>query len=394
MNTSKLYDLTTLKTFRHILHKSAELSFQEYKTQELIHSFLRTLNIPETSIQKCAKTGLVVTIFGKASAKGHPFLLALRADIDGLEMTENNPDLAYRSTSNAAHTCGHDGHTVGLLGFVALFMERISEIPLNKGIRLLFQPSEEDTPGDLSGADAMVQEECLEGVDEVYGLHNCPHPFGTLFIKSGYIAAEFLNVKVKILGTGGHAGDPDLSGDPVQPGVDIYVMLRALIKKKKDKGNYFCFSLPYFHAGTANNVIAEFAEMKGTFRSIDSKFTKEFVEEFEKNAKEICEKHGCKCEVDIKLTCPAIINTEKETLFIKKLGEEFFGKEKVGEELFPILGSDDFAFFLQQKPGAYFGIGIGRPERQLHSPNYDFNDDAIDIISKFWMKITENKLLI
>jgi hippurate hydrolase len=269
----------------------------------------------------------------------------------------------------------------------------LSVIPENKTMRLLFQPSEEDTPGDLSGADCMVKEGCLKDVDEVYGLHNCPLQFGKCFVKSGYVAAEFLNVRLKILGSGGHAGDPNIKGDPVQPGVDIYVMLRGLIQRELANKRYFCFSLPFFHAGTANNVIAEYAEIKGTFRSVDSEFTKAFTEEFTEKSRKICEDYGCKLEISIKLTCPAIINSEKEAENLKQIAIGFFGEENVGgDELFPVLGSDDFAFFSNEKPGVYFGIGIGRPEKQLHAPNFDFNDDAIDFISRFWLKIAEDRL--
>ena len=393
MQPQTLYNLSQLTSFRRELHAHPELSFQESATQARIRVFLESLGIPPSSIRICAKTGLIVDITGKAKPEGAPRLIAFRADIDALEMLEHNPDLPYKSTNPlAAHACGHDGHVTCLLGFACLFLDSLSLVPSNKTIRLLFQPSEEDTPGDLSGADCMVMEGCLEGVDEVYGLHNCPLKFGKCFVKGGYVAAEFLNIRLKIHGAGGHAGDPNVKGDPVQPSVDIYVMLRELIRRETENKRYFCFSLPYFHAGTANNVIAEWAEIKGTFRSVDSEFTKKFVEEFTEKAKKICQEHSCQLEISCKLTCPAIVNSEKESENLRKIAMEFFGEVNVGDELFPVLGSDDFAFFSNQKPGVYFGVGVGRPDRQLHAPNFDFNDEAIDFIARFWLRIAEDRL--
>lgn len=387
------YSLPNLIALRRVLHSYAEISFQEYETQRIIRSFLLSLNIPESDIKSCAKTGLTVDLRGKAPPQGEPLMIGFRADIDALEMQEKNVLLEYKSkNSNAAHACGHDGHTASLLGFACLFLDIIDKLPSNKAVRLFFQPSEEDTPGDLSGADCMVSEGALEGVDEVYALHNVPREFGTCFVKTGYIAAEFLNVRLLIQGKGGHPADIEKITDPVQPAVDILIALRILIKKAQEKGNVFAFTLPYFHAGTANNVFADHAELKGTFRSIDSTFTKDFCQEFTNTCKEICEKQGFFLDISIKLTCPAIINTEKETKNIELLAQEYFGVENVKDDLFPMLGSDDFAFFLQKKPGAYFAVGIGRPECQLHCPDYDFNDDSLDLIAKFWFKISKDRL--
>lgn len=387
------YSLPKLIALRRDLHSHAEISFQEYETQKIIRSFLLSLNIPEADIKSCAKTGLIVDLRGKAPSEGEPLIIGFRADIDALEMKEKNEFLEYKSKNpNAAHACGHDGHTACLLGFACLFLDIIDQVPSNKGVRLFFQPSEEDTPGDLSGADCMVNEGALEGVDEVYALHNVPNEFGTCFVKTGYIAAEFLNVRLLIQGKGGHPADIGKSSDPIQPAVDILIALRDLVKKAQEKGNIFAFTLPYFHAGTANNVFADHAELKGTFRSIDSNFTKQFCEEFTKKSEEICEKQGFSIDISIKLTCPAIINTEKETKNIESLAKEYFGAEKVKDDLFPMLGSDDFAFFVQKKPGTYFAVGIGRPECQLHCPDYDFNDESLDLIAKFWFKICKNRL--
>ena len=197
---------------------------------------------------------MVVNIKGKAEPKGNDFCIALRADIDALPMKEDNPTLEYVSVTNAAHMCGHDGHTTCLLGGIALIMDNLDKIPSNKTIRCLFQPAEEVVQGAL----IMIKEGCLEGVDEIYGMHNYPLiPEGEIHFSSGVVMAESNIIKLTIIGKGGHGSDPKLSNNPIIPASKIYLRYLALIDKFKNEGHNFNSTLPVFHAGSAFNVVPD-----------------------------------------------------------------------------------------------------------------------------------------
>lgn len=162
--SKSLYSLEQLVKFRQNMHENAEIGFFEHQTQQNIMDFLRHLGVKDTQMTKCAKTGIYVDLFGEQKSQGPKKLIAFRADIDALETFEGNENLSYRSKVKAAHLCGHDGHTTCLLGFASKFLEKITEIPSNLGVRLLFQPCEEGTRGSPGGALEMIKDGCLKDV--------------------------------------------------------------------------------------------------------------------------------------------------------------------------------------------------------------------------------------
>lgn len=170
LNTS-LLDIESLIEFRKWMHQNAELSLVEFNTQKKIKEYLtKNLEIPEEWIKKCANTGYTIDFQGTGEPVGEDFTIALRADIDGLPIKEQNQELPYCSKTEAAHMCGHDGHTSCMLGGIALIYANLDKIPSNKRVRIFFQPGEEGN----RGARLMINEGCMEGVDEVYGMHNFP----------------------------------------------------------------------------------------------------------------------------------------------------------------------------------------------------------------------------
>lgn len=175
--------------------------------------------IQDAQIKKCAGTGLIVEIKGKNQAqKSSPLCIALRADIDGLKMKENNPDLPYASKTEFAHMCGHDGHTATLIMAACILQKNQGKFPENCSIRLFFQPAEEG-PG---GAQPMIEEGCLEGVDEVYGMHNVPNfREGEIRVKEGPMMASICGVKIIIKGQGGHSSVPHCFNDVISCGATI-----------------------------------------------------------------------------------------------------------------------------------------------------------------------------
>ena len=193
-------DLDTLVHFRHDIHQHAEIAFKEFRTSAKVKDMLLSFGLEESSIKPCAGTGLVVDIEGTGDHQpgdNTVNVIALRADMDALPIPENNPTLSYKTQTEAAHMCGHDGHMATLLAATQVLVKHKNKIPKGRTVRLLFQPAEEG-PG---GALPMIKEGCLEGVDEVYGYHNVPtFEEGDLRVCEGAIMAKVTTVKIKVVG--------------------------------------------------------------------------------------------------------------------------------------------------------------------------------------------------
>ena len=395
---SKFFNLAKLISLRREIHFFPETAFQEIKTSERIINFLIGLGIDLKAITKKAKTGLVIDIKGKGPTSGKPKMIAFRADMDALPMTEDNPHLEYKSSvNNAAHMCGHDGHIVCLLGGISKILESLDKIPADRTVRLLFQPAEE--AGVIGGgAKPMIEEGCLDGVDEVYGAHNMPiYPLGTIVVKEGPMMAEGTHIKITFIGKGGHGSAPQKANDPLQPAVDFHVKLRDLNKKYQDQGKNFVCVLPLLHVGEAENVIAERALIKGLLRSLDSDFTIEYKAQLVKILDEICDKYKCKVEYTFFTSYPVLINTKIEAEHVERVSKIVYGDENVTSEGAPIYASEDFSYFTQKVPGAFFFVGTWDKNKNsdpymLHSNHYDFNDDAIEKMSELWAKLAVDRL--
>jgi len=384
------YDLDKLVAFRHDLHKHAELSYKEIRTSNKILEYIKNLGISENNIQKVAQTGLIIDINGTAPASGKPFCVALRADMDGLPIKEVNPEIDYESVTEAAHMCGHDMHVTCLLGGASKILEKIDQIPQDKKLRLLFQPAEES----VGGALPMIKEGALEGVDEVYGFHNWPWDKpGKLYVKKGPMMAGISEIVLTIHGKGGHSSTPDLLKDPLQPAIDIYAELRNLIKEYKDKGEKFTICLPYIKTGNAPNAISDTCVIKGALRYLEEDFAKEFHERLRTLIEENVKKHNCHADILIEIMYPSTHNTEKETTHVIEAGKKIFGEENVLDDpRLPVYGAEDFSYFTQHRPGAFFFLSSARNEGDvLHTNKFNANDDLIPLASKMWLKLIENR---
>jgi len=229
----------------------------------------------------------------------------------------------------------------------------------------------------------------------VYGFHNWPtDTVGHAYIKSGAVMAEIVQIEIKIFGKGGHGSEPSKCHDPIQPAIDIYNYTRDLIKSYEERKLNFRLTLPHIEAGSACNVIPDTSFIEGTFRSLDEKVTEEFIKSFSEKVDELCEKYSCKNEKKIKSLYPPLINSEKETECVLKLGKEFFGEDKISDNLLPFYASEDFAYYMKEKPGVFFFICSARNENDgyLHTENFNFNDDLLPIAANFWIKIAEERL--
>ena len=217
---------------------------------------------------------------------------------------------------------------------------------------------------------------------------------GHCYVKPGPVMAEIIHIEIKILGKGGHGSEPSKCNDPIQPAIDIHNYVRELVKNYEKRKINFRLTMPHIEAGSACNVIPDSAFLEGTFRSFDEKFSKEFVRDFSKKVDEFCAKNSCKSEKNIRSLYPAVTNSAKETNDILKLAQEYFGKENVDDRVLPIYASEDFAYFLKERPGTFFFLCSAKKENDdyLHTANFNFNDDLIPLAADFWVKIAEQRL--
>ncbi len=389
MNSSPLYDLQSLTEFRQDIHKHPELAFKEFRTQSKIIEYLTKLGIPENNIRKVAQTGLLVDIIGTANPSGKPFCMALRADMDGLPIKEDNPHLNYQSVTEAAHMCGHDMHVTCLLGGASKVLEKLDQIPSDKKLRLMFQPAEEGA----GGAEPMIREGAMEGVDEVYGFHNEPWDKpGKLYVMPGYVMARCTTIDITILGVGGHSTLVDQLNDPLQPAVDIHVAMRKLIKDYKQKGHKFVLCLSFIKTGNAHNAISETCLMRGILRTYNEDFCNEIKQKLRELIGEVVKGYDCKANIDIQSSYPAVFNSEKETENIIRVGKKVFGEENISTGKLPLFGGEDFAYFSKEKPGTFFFLSSARSEKDvLHSNRFDANDELIPLASEMWLRLVEDR---
>jgi len=389
--TDNLYDLQKLTDFRHDMHMHPELAFQETRTSAKIAEYLLNLGVPKENMRKVAITGLVVDIEGTAPPSGKPLCIALRADMDGLPIKEENPSVSYKSVTEAAHMCGHDMHVTCLLGGASKILEKQHLIPSDKKVRLLFQPAEETTGGALP----MIKEGAMEGVDEVYGFHNEPWDKpGKIYVMPGYVMARCTTLDISIIGKGGHATlvDTDLVNDPLEPAMQIKMAMKKLVKEYKEKGEKFVLCVQYIKTGNVRNVISETCEMKGILRTYNEDFCVEIQERLKSMIAEICREYNCRVDLDFKSSYPAVFNSEKETEHVVRAARRVFGEENISQGKLPLFGGEDFAYFSREKPGAFFFLASARNEGDvLHSNNFDANDELIPLASEMWLRLIEDR---
>jgi len=359
---------------RRDIHMYPELGFQEFRTSQLIASYLENL---ELEVRKnIAQTGVLGILRGKEEGK----TILLRADIDALPLEELN-DVPYKSKNKGImHACGHDGHIAILLGTAKILAKYKDQI---KGIvKFAFQPAEELPPG---GAEPMIKEGILENpyVDKVYALHLANHlKVGKIAVRKGFFCAQADAFTIKVKGRGGHGSTPDKCIDPIIISTHIVQALQEIPSREIDPHTPFVLSICKIQSGNTFNVIPEDAEIEGTVRTFDKNLAETISKRIETISKNIAEAFRGKAEIEYQFGYPPGKNDEKEAEFVKKIAEEVVGKENVIEDK-PSMGGEDFSYFLEERPGAMFWLGSGNEEKGLnhphHSPYFDFDESAMAI---------------
>ena len=374
-----------LTAARHDIHQHPELGFEEMRTQAKVRAWLEDLGYhPRPS----AETGLVADVRPDLG----PPRLALRADLDCLPMQEET-DLPYKSVHGGrAHKCGHDGHTAVLMGVATLLAERRDALSAN--VRLLFQPAEEGVRG--GGAKVMVAEGALEGVGEVYALHNWPsYPHGEIRVRGGAMMAATAEFDVVVTGIGGHGSQPQHCRDPIVAAAGIVSALQTVVSRGVSSDGGAVVSVCKIDGGTAHNVIPDTVNFGGTIRTFDATLTEHVFARVEEVVRGCASTFGVKAELTIRRGYPVLVNDPTCAEAVARVAESVVGPDKLTDAELPMAGGEDFAYMAQAVPGAYFFIGTGNDDLSTpacHHPDFDFDDSIIPLALRMMMGLVDDRL--
>lgn len=367
--------------WRHHFHENPELAYNEFNTSKKVVQLLKKFGIHEIE-EGIGKTGVVATL---ENGKGKS--IGLRADMDALPIFEENKNKKYKSKCDGKmHACGHDGHTTMLLGAA----KYLSETKNFKGkIVLIFQPAEEG----FAGAKAMIDDGLLDRypIDEIYGMHNMPGlEEGVLAIEAGPRLAAADNFVIEILGKGAHGAMPSNSIDPIVCGASIIQNLQHIVSRNADPKETLVITVASFNSGHANNVIPKSATLSGTIRYYNDAIGVLAKKRFFEVVNSTCDAFGTKVNINFQKGYPATINHKKQSEFAYSSAKKIVGN-KASSSQAPMMGSEDFSYFLKKIPGCFAWIGNG-PSASLHNPKYDFNDTVLTVGSSFLATIAEDRL--
>ena len=373
-----------LTAIRRDIHAHPELAFEERRTAELVARHLEALGI-ETH-RGIGGTGVVGVVRGRRGLRA----IGLRADMDALPITERN-EFAHKSTiQGCMHACGHDGHTTMLLGAAEALAARKD---FDGTVYLIFQPAEEGE----GGAPAMIADGLFERfpMEAVFGMHNWPGmEAGTFAIHSGPVMASADRFDIRFTGVGAHAAMPHLGVDPVVAGAAFVQAAQTLVSRVLDPIDAGVVSVTQFHAGEAYNVIPDRAELCGTVRTFSAEVRDRLERGLRQVAEGIAQSHGVEVDFQFRRGYPPTVNTAAEAALCAEAARVVAGAGRVFTDRRPSMGAEDFAYFLEEKPGAYVWIGNGPGEGgcMLHNPNYDFNDEVLPAGVAYWCALVQRLL--
>jgi hippurate hydrolase len=374
-----------MRLWRRHLHQFPETAYEETQTSDYIAKRLLTFGLKVH--RGLAETGVVATLsVGKSSRK-----IALRADMDALFIQEQN-EFSYRSCHDGKmHACGHDGHSAMLLGAAKYLAE---ERNFNGTVYFIFQPAEEGR----AGAQRMIEEGLFDQfpADCIFGMHNFPDiPQGHFVVKSGPMMAAFDCFEIQITGQASHAAMPHLGHDPILAAGQLIQALQSIVSRNVNPDDSAVLSLTQIHAGETWNAIPEAVTLRGTYRCFKPEVKKLIKQRIEQICHSICSGFEMTAKIIFNPEnpgYPVTFNHDKETQIAIKAAKNVVGETGLDLKPVPSMGSEDFAFMLQEKPGCYIWIGNGPSSGNclLHNPHYDFNDEILPIGAAYWVSLVQN----
>jgi len=368
--------------WRRDIHENPEILFETHRTSALVAEKLQEFGFDEV-VTGIGRTGVVGIIKGKSDSKGK--VIGLRADMDALPIHEQT-GLDYASkTPNAMHACGHDGHTAMLLGAAKYLSETRN---FDGTVVVIFQPAEEGGGGG--------REMCEDGmmdrwnIQEVYGMHNWPGaPVGSFAIRPGAFFAATDQFDITFEGRGGHAAKPHDTIDTTVMTAQAVLALQTIASRNADPIDQVVVSVTSFETSSkAFNVIPQRVQIKGTVRTM----SKEMRDLAEKRIHEICAgiaaTFGGTADIRYIRGYPVMVNSDEQTEFAAKVARDVSGG---CDEAALVMGGEDFAYMLEERPGAYILVGNG-DTAMVHHPEYNFNDEAIPAGCSWWAGIVEQRM--
>ncbi len=385
-----------IRAIRRDIHAHPELKFEENRTAEIVASALRSFGIDEIHTG-LGKTGVVGILRGRPGSK----MLGLRADMDALPMTELNAFEHRSQYAGKMHACGHDGHTATLLAAAKVMS---ADRDFAGSVAFIFQPAEEGG----GGARAMIVDGLFERFpcDAVFAIHNWPGlRVGEFGLNPGAMMASSNEFEITVCGKGAHAAMPHLGVDPVLIASHLIQAFQSLVSRETKPIDATVVSVTQINAGEATNVIPDTCVMKGTVRT----FSAQALDTIEQGMARICHQlppaFNARAEFSFLRNYPPTINHAKEAMLAADVAAEIVGEAMVQRHVEPTMGAEDFAYMLQEKPGAYIFLGNGDTSGAhrtaghglgpctLHNPSYDFNDDLIPIGATFWQLLAKRFLV-
>jgi amidohydrolase len=372
-----------IKEWRRDLHAHPELRYDVHRTAASVADRLKSFGCDEV-VPGIGRTGVVGVIRGR---KPGSKVVGMRADMDALPLEEET-GLPYKSTvPGKMHACGHDGHTAMLLGAAKYLAETRN---FAGPVVVLFHPAEEGG----AGAAAMIKDGLISrfGIDEVYGMHNYPGlPIGEFAIRSGPMMAAADHIEIALEGKGGHAARPHLAIDTILVGAQIINQLQSIVARNVDPLESAVISICMFQAGHTDNVIPQHATLRGTARSLTPQVRELLHQRIGEVIEGTAKLYGATAKITYTNGYPVVVNHDRETAFAAEVAREIAGAEHVDISVPPVMGAEDFAFMLQERPGAFIFVGNG-DSAGLHHPRYDFNDETIPVGTSYWVRLAETAL--
>src|ERR1700678_3249454 len=351
-----------ITAWRRDIHANPELLYDVHRTAASVAEKLKSFGCDEV-VTGIGRTGVVGVIRGRNPGSK---AVGLRADMDALPIEEAT-DLPYKSTVRGKmHACGHDGHTAMLLGAAKYLAETRN---FAGTAVMIFQPAEEGGAGGL----AMVKDGLMDrfAIDEVYGMHNYPGlPTGEFSIRPGPIMAATDNISIDIEGKGAHAARPHTGIDPIVVGAHMVNAMQSIVSRNVDPVEAAVVSITVFQAGSADNVIPQTAQLRGTARSLKA----EVRELLRKRLAEVIEGtarlHGATVNFSVRRGSPVLSNHARETAFAAAVAGDIAGPDRVDTDMPPMMGGEDFSYMLEARPGPFIFVGNG-DTAGLHHPRYN-----------------------